>query len=338
MSSLRSKPEGKDYWRSIERLLDSPAVRDDVALASLREAGESRHGEFPAGSSDAPSGVDRRTMLTVMGASFALAGLEGCRRPVETIVPYVSAPEYTVPGIPKYFATTLPVGAGAYGVVVESHEGRPSKIEGNALHPSSLGAANTWTQAEVLNLYDPDRSASVQRRAAGEADHRPARPGRSTMRFWRSAYQSSRPMEELGWLCSPAPTVRRPWLDWRGNSRVVFRKRSGSYTSRSVTTIVFAGCEMATGASRAGRSITWSKHARSWRSTPIFLHTESESLPSARGFAAGRKVEGPRATMNRLYVVESALSLTGSVPPITGCVCAAGRWRRSPRRWPASSA
>ena len=85
MSSLRDgieapeRRQSKDYWRSLERLLDSPA---------LREAPDerSRHDEFAAGASDAPDGVDRRTMLTLMGASFALAGLEGCRRPVETIV------------------------------------------------------------------------------------------------------------------------------------------------------------------------------------------------------------------------------------------------------------
>ncbi len=93
-----------------------------------------------------------------MGASLALAGLSACRRPVEKIVPYVKAPEQIIPGIPNYYATTMPFGTSAYGVVVESHEGRPTKIEGNNLHPSSLGKSTSWMQASVLSLYDADRS------------------------------------------------------------------------------------------------------------------------------------------------------------------------------------
>src|SRR5262245_59946294 len=116
---------GRKYWRSLERLLESPAVQEQLDP------------EFPVGADEAPDAMSRRTMLTLMGASFAMAGLAGCRRPVENIVPYVHAPESVIPGIPRYYATTLPFGTSAYGVLVESHEGRPTKIEGNVRHPSS---------------------------------------------------------------------------------------------------------------------------------------------------------------------------------------------------------
>ena len=154
-----SDVRGRNYWRSLERLLDSPAA----ALAAEEQS------EFPAGSSLPPGAMSRRTMMGLMGASFALGGLTGCRRPVETIVPYVNAPEGIIPGIPRHYATTMPLGTSAVGVVAESHEGRPTKLEGNELHPASGGAANAWMQAAVLGLYDPDRSPRALKRAAATA-------------------------------------------------------------------------------------------------------------------------------------------------------------------------
>ena len=100
--------------------------------------------------------------MTLLGASLSLAGLAGCRRPVEEIVPYVTAPEDSVPGVPRYYATTMPFRRSAYGLIVESHEGRPTKIEGNPSHPATLGASSARIQASVLGLYDADRSQSVR--------------------------------------------------------------------------------------------------------------------------------------------------------------------------------
>lgn len=101
----------------------------------------------------------RREALQLMGASLALAGLSiSCRRPVEKIIPYIRQPELIIPGNPNYFATAIMSNGNAIGIVVESHEGRPTKIEGNKLHPSSLGASSSHMQASVLQLYDPDRA------------------------------------------------------------------------------------------------------------------------------------------------------------------------------------
>src|SRR5262249_17021889 len=128
-----------------DELADSPAFREALER------------EFPEGASelDAPS---RRDFLQVMGASIALAGLAGCRRPEEKIMPYAHAPQQVVPRRPGRYAPAFPLLGTAFGLVVESHEGRPTKIEGNPLHPESLGAASAWAQAEILSLYDPDRS------------------------------------------------------------------------------------------------------------------------------------------------------------------------------------
>src|SRR5262249_23728320 len=102
--------------------------------------------------------------LTLMGASLALAGLSGCSvrpAPRGQIVPYVRAPEEIVPGKPLFFATAMPLGGSATGLLVESHMGRPTKVEGNPDHPASLGATDVFAQAAVLGLYDPDRSQTV---------------------------------------------------------------------------------------------------------------------------------------------------------------------------------
>ena len=161
------------YWRSVERLLDSPAFSDTHAAADAPQP------EFPPGADQPPEGVTRRTMLGLMGASFGLAGLTACRRPVEQIVPYVEGPEGMLPGVPERYATTLAFGTDVYGVVVESHEGRPTKVEGNRLHPSSMGAASGWVEASILDLYDPDRSRSVLRRGSSDGEAQSAEADRS---------------------------------------------------------------------------------------------------------------------------------------------------------------
>ena len=190
----------RTYWRSLAQLEERPESR-----AFLER-------EFPEGASELPEGVTRRDMMMLLGASLSLAGLAGCRRPVEEIVPYVTAPEEIVPGIPRYYATTMPFRRSAYGLIVESHEGRPTKIEGNPSHPSTLGASSSRVQASVLGLYDPDRSQSVTLQGDAEVLER-FRDGlgaavRGSCRGWRC-----RPCGPLRVLLLPhpgAPGLRAP--------------------------------------------------------------------------------------------------------------------------------
>ncbi|MGH9495385.1 MAG: TAT-variant-translocated molybdopterin oxidoreductase [Candidatus Sulfotelmatobacter sp.] len=144
---------GPEYWRSLEE------------LAGSQEFQEALHREFPKGASEWIDTTSRRGFLKVMGASLGLAGLTattGCvKLPLEPIVPYVRQPENAIPGRPQYFATAVTLGGYASPVLVESHLGRPTKIEGNDLHPASQGGTDIFTQAAILGLYDPDRSQSV---------------------------------------------------------------------------------------------------------------------------------------------------------------------------------
>ncbi|MFZ0537032.1 MAG: TAT-variant-translocated molybdopterin oxidoreductase, partial [Candidatus Sulfotelmatobacter sp.] len=141
---------GPEYWRSLEELAGS---------ADFQEA---LHREFPKGASEWVDTVSRRGFLKVMGASMALAGMTGCvKLPLEPIVPYVRQPEEVVPGRPMFYATAMTLGGYANPLLVESHLGRPTKIEGNDQHPASLGGTDIFAQASILGMYDPDRSQSI---------------------------------------------------------------------------------------------------------------------------------------------------------------------------------
>src|SRR5246127_3045733 len=141
---------GPEYWRSLEELAGSSAFQ------------EALHREFPKGASEWLDKASRRGFLKVMGASLGLAGMTGCvKLPLEPIVPYVRQPENVIPGRPMYYASAITLGGYASPVLVESHLGRPTKIEGNDQHPASLGGTDIFTQAALLGMYDPDRSQTV---------------------------------------------------------------------------------------------------------------------------------------------------------------------------------
>jgi MoCo/4Fe-4S cofactor protein with predicted Tat translocation signal len=150
-ASLAEKEKtGPEYWRTLEE------------LAGSEDFQQALHREFPKGASEWIDSVSRRGFLKVMGASLGLAGMTGCvRLPLEPIVPYVRQPENVIPGQPMFYATACTLGGYASPLLVESHLGRPTKIEGNDQHPASLGGTDIFAQASVLGLYDPDRSQTV---------------------------------------------------------------------------------------------------------------------------------------------------------------------------------
>src|SRR5436305_92620 len=118
--------------------------------------------EFAPGASEWPAGLSRREFLRLSSATLALAGLGACtKQSLEKIVPYVEQPEVVIPGNPLRFATATQYNGFGQGLLVTGYEGRPTKIEGNPTHPASLGATSVWAQADVLDLYDPDRAQTV---------------------------------------------------------------------------------------------------------------------------------------------------------------------------------
>ncbi|HEY6267785.1 MAG TPA: TAT-variant-translocated molybdopterin oxidoreductase [Candidatus Acidoferrum sp.] len=292
-AKLQSKT-GKQYWRTLEELAGDP------------EFTELLHREFPR---QAPSewddGVDRRDFLKLMTASLAFAGLGGCgRTPEQVVVPYVKQPEGLTLGRPQFYATAMPFGADAVGLLVESHEGRPTKIEGNPDHPSSLGATNVFAQASVLNLYDPDRAQTVTK--YGE------------IQTWSLFVESAQAIA----------------AGMKATNGAGFRILSGLITSptlaaqiQSLLTLFpkakWHQWEPAVGdGAREGAKLAFGRYLNTVyrpEKADVILSLDSDFLGSgpghiryAREFSRRRKLNGPSDTMNRLYVVEPTPSVTGA--------------------------
>jgi molybdopterin-containing oxidoreductase family iron-sulfur binding subunit len=164
MPSLGTEKTGQAYWRSLDELLQTPEFRAQIER------------EFPSIADDLLSSGSRRTFLKVMGASLAFAGLTGCRWPRENIVPQTVQPNGRTPGVPEHYATSMELGGVGAGLVVTSFDGRPIKIEGNAMHPGSLGATSAFAQAAILEMYDPDRSRMQMQKSGDGAGREPRGP------------------------------------------------------------------------------------------------------------------------------------------------------------------
>ncbi|HVS66220.1 MAG TPA: TAT-variant-translocated molybdopterin oxidoreductase [Thermoanaerobaculia bacterium] len=287
--------EAPAYWRSLEQRADDPRVRDHYER------------EFLEGASEAPEGLSRREVLQLTAASVSLASLAACRRPVEHIVPFVQAPELMVPGIPRHYATTLPFRHEALGLLVESHEGRPTKVEGNELHPSTLGSSSLWMQASILDLYDPDRSRALL--AAGEP---------STWEAFTAAWGDiAAGLVQSGGqgLAILAESFSSPTL-----ARLQRDAQERFPQARWATWEPISEANAEAGASRAaGVALVPDPHYERARVILAvdsdFLGTEAGVVLATRRYAASRAVDdaSPSSSgMSRLYVAEGIHSLTGA--------------------------
>ncbi|MBV9504430.1 MAG: TAT-variant-translocated molybdopterin oxidoreductase, partial [Acidobacteriia bacterium] len=300
LAAVRARLEsarGREYWSSLEDLASAPEFKELL------------HREFPQqaiGWSDDEDSVEgRRNFLKLMGASLALGGLAACtRQPTEHITPYVRQPEELIPGRPLFYATSMTMHGVAKGVLAESHEGRPTKIEGSPEHPATLGAADAFLQASVLNLYDPDRSQNVL--FNGE------------IRAWGDFYTSLREVLEqhasrqgagihvlTETLTSPAMAdqIQRvqklyPALKWHQ------WEPAGPHAARAAASQSF-GQPVNTYYNVANANVIVSLDSD-------FLATGPASFRYARQFAARRRVRGDQTEMNRLYVVEPMPTPTGT--------------------------
>ncbi|MDM4018695.1 TAT-variant-translocated molybdopterin oxidoreductase [Roseiconus lacunae] len=138
--------QAPNYWRSLSEYHGSSEFKENFL-----------HREFPVAASEFPEGVSRRRWMQLMGASLAMAGVAGCRYPEEVIAPFVIRPEGRVPGEFYDRATNIEIAGGVHNLLIRCFDGRPQHVETNPSHPSSAGT-NTYVQASILSLYDPDRS------------------------------------------------------------------------------------------------------------------------------------------------------------------------------------
>jgi molybdopterin-containing oxidoreductase family iron-sulfur binding subunit len=286
---------GKRYWRSLEELADTEGFRAWL------------HREFPREASlwD-DQALDRRRFLHLMAASLSLAGFAGgcSNQGEEKILPHVRTPEGSVPGKVMHYATAMPLGAGSLGLVVTSREGRPIKVEGNELHPASLGATDAWGQASILSLYDPDRSQTVMHlgeistweaflaELRGALEPRASAGGKGvfvlsetvcspTLARQMRAFQKKYP--EARWI--QYEPINRD--NAREGARLAFgQDASPVYDFTRAKTVVALDSD--------------------------FLCLGTGCVRYARQFMDGRKVRGEQKEMNRLFVIESACTGTGT--------------------------
>ncbi len=294
--------QGKQYWRTLEELAETEAFQELVQQ------------EFPEQASLWPDSLSRRRFLTLMGASLALAGVGGCSvrpAPSVTLVPRVRAPEEMLPGLPQFYATAMTLGGSAVGLLVESHEGRPTKIEGNPDHPSSLGATDPFHQAAVLTFYDPDRSKTV------------THLGQTTtwdkaVAALRSALEKQRPHKGAG-LRILTETVVSPTLGRQLQELLKEFPEAKWHQYEPLTrdnahcgTLMALGQPVSTRYDFRKADVVLSLDAN-------FLSCQPGSIPYAADFMASRRIrvseaeaKAGKARMNRLYVVEPSVSLTGA--------------------------
>ena len=292
-------PPGLGYWRGLDELADTPEFRAWVER------------EFPAGASELTDPVSRRHFVKIMSASFLLAGvgLTGCRRPEENILPFAKMPPGYVHGVPQYFATAMPARGGAMPLVAKSHDGRPTKVEGNPLFPGGTGATDHFAQASVLDLYDPDRLMRYRHGASAVS-------AAAAHDFLKALAAKSAASGGAG-LCflvepSTSPSRERlqrffaakyPQSRWFGHEPV------DAEAPREAATLAFG---------QPVRPFYKLDKARRILSLDCdFLGGEDDFLRLARDFAHGRKITAANPArgedlINRLYVVESLLTLTGA--------------------------
>ena len=287
---MSEEVKSPNYWKSLGEL----ARNDEYEKYVERE--------FPENATEMNDKVSRRSFLRVMGASIALAGFAACRRPVQKILPYTKMPEDVVPGNPLYYASAMPFQDALTGIVVENHEGRPGKIEGNDMHPASDGNTSIFGQAEILQMFDPDRSRYV--RKDGE---------RSSVSAFAEfcANHFSNTDQNIAFVseANSSPTYNRlkeQAMDRFSNAQWVTYEAFGEDNALEGTNIAFGE-----------RLRTFNKYDEA----DIILSFDDDfmnpagdknSVENTRRFTDRREVMSTDDDMSRFYAVESTFTLTGS--------------------------
>ena len=300
--------DGLEYWRSLDE------------LARTEEFEELLHREFPEQASELNDPVSRRNFLKLMGASLAFGGLTGCTiQPSEQIVPQVRAPEEVVPGKPLYYATAINLAGAAAGLLIESHMGRPTKVEGNPQHPASLGSTHPIAQASILDLYDPDRSRTVKN--AGQI---------STWELFLQDFGKALSIQKL--KKGSGLRVHSIQKLKKGSG---LRVLSGEITSPTLDSQLKALLQTfpearwhryeaaSRDSARAGSLLAYGEPVNTYYDflqADVILSLDADFAYSgpgnvryARDFTARRRVRDGKQVMNRLYMMESTPSPTGSL-------------------------
>jgi MoCo/4Fe-4S cofactor protein with predicted Tat translocation signal len=280
---------GKKYWRSLGQLADTPEFRGWLER------------EFPQGAAELQGDdVSRRNFLKLMGASTALAGLglAACRRPTLHLVPFTKGVEWSIPGKPLFFTTARPTRRGYQPLVATTHDGRPTKIDGNPLHPVSKGTTDVFSQSSILDLYDPDRAKKITKDGVATDEE-------SLVKALDEILEGAGDGAGLAFLLQEDNSPTRERL--RG---LIEKKFSQS------TWAVYEPLGPVVEDTAFGKGVEalpqFDKADVILSLDCDFLGTDGD-LSAIRGFSSRRKVTGPDSKMNRLYVVENRYTITGGM-------------------------
>jgi len=286
---------GPEYWKSLDEKVDSPEFKEWL------------HREFPEGAAEI-NGVNRRQFLKVMAASFSLAGvgMAGCRRPRRHVLPYAKQPENLIQGLPNFYSTSMPLAWGNIPVIVESHQGRPTKVEGNPSFTRYRGATDAFTQASVLDLYDPDRLTRSMR-----GGNRLSKP--EVFDFLKAVSDKvvASGGKGVAVLAEPSSSPARAKLvaDLQAKAPDLIWAEYEAVTTQGLE----AASERVLGKRvRALHHLDKAKRVLSLDAD--FMGLEADAVGLNRSYAKARKVKSAKEAeqMNRLYCVESNLTLTGA--------------------------
>jgi MoCo/4Fe-4S cofactor protein with predicted Tat translocation signal len=286
LNEVRAKlkgASGKQFWRSVDELENTPAFQAAVEK------------EFPSAAQEWVDPVSRRGFLKVMGASMALAGLAGCtKQPDEPIYPYVKAPEDLILGKPMYFASANPLPTGAVPLLVKTDEFRPIKVDGNPDHAYNHGSSDVFSQGTLLDLYDPDRSQHVT--YEGEA--------REWTEFAVSLRGKVAGTKDGTGIYFLSATITSPTLarQWKAVQAAYPKATLVQYDPAVAGTFLAKGYNVQYDLSAADVIVSLDADFLSGASYPGFHKL-------VRDYAGRRK--DPANGMNRLYAIESTPTTTG---------------------------
>ena len=300
MSQIKNKNNG--FVKTNQNNNDKAQSREFGYWKSLKDiSSEKDYNQYLKQSDHQEEGnLSRRNFLSLVAASVALASLEGCKKPVQKIIPYVEAHPGTISGIRKKYTTTMPFKNNVAGLVIENHDERPIKVFGNDNHPTSLGKSNVFNQASILDMYDPDRARGIK------LDGKKV-DWSEYVKYAESIYNSKG--EGLAVLLqeSSSPTMHAlrkdfkktyPNADW-----VVYEPINNEN--------LYSGIEKALG-KRLQPYNRLEKAKTILSISSDFLGSDDNNVYNTRKFAENRRVENKNSTMNRLYVVESSMTSTGA--------------------------
>ncbi len=282
------------HWRSLGELEDSPDFKKWLDR------------EFPQGSNELlMDDASRRNFLKLMGASTALAGFGvACSRPLEKLIPYNEHVEWVIPGKALYYASAKPKlgGLGCDPLVVTTYEGRPTKVDGNRLHPNVRGGSTAFTQASVLDLYDQDRSKGYRK------------GGKETVvkdfeTAFLAPFREKKSGAKVGVLLSPTTSPTRQTLlkdvaKALPGIRIFTYEALSSVGERAASDALYGpGVISVRDLSKADRILSLGCD---------FLGAEPVGEDSIREFSSTRE-EGRKGGMGRFYAVEHAFTETGGM-------------------------